>query len=278
MQIIASLPLLSEFEITRNGDNAYPPLHYLKKNIKKLSVFGRPGDSIPGIAKAIANNPGLECLDLSSGEWRYPRAMPDLHDYFTDSPHPPPHKLRHLGLSGIRLRLDERTIPLFRSLTSFEWVNINRTNNASAEDVWRTLKSEEEIRFSRLKTSSMNDSLLDFLSSSSSKGGMTDIRLEYLAEVNDEDSDRLARIFFQDVLPRHSDTLETLHINASYEGYWVQFFFLISFLWFKLTILFYIVLWETQRHLYLELHETQRAQSICTLASRSRTLKWRTYR
>jgi hypothetical protein len=173
---------------------------------------------IPRIAKAIANSPRLERLDISSNKWRIAETILHLHDVFTNiTPDSLPLKLRHLGVSGIHLRLDEFTISPLRSLTSFEWVNLMANNNSSAE-VWRKFKSEG-VQFSRLKTSSINDSLLDFLSSSQ---GMTDIRLVYVIGENDEDSDRLARIFFKDILPHHSDTLETLHINASDEGYWVS--------------------------------------------------------
>jgi hypothetical protein len=65
----------------------------------------------------------------------------------------------------------------------------------------------------------MNDDLLEFLSSFQ---GLTDLRLERITGNCDEDLNRLANIFFQVALPRHTHTLEVLDINPIYEGDWVS--------------------------------------------------------
>jgi hypothetical protein len=214
MQLITSLPLLSEFCITRTIDANYIPFGYIN-NIKKLSVHCLFQTSIPCMAKAIANSPGLEHLDISCGYWWAGAAIPYLNVLFPNiSPDSPPLKLRHLGANRFRLRLDDGIMPHFRSLTSLEWINPVIDDNKSAAEFWRVLKSER-MQLSTLKTSVMNDGLLEFLSSYQ---GMTNLRL---VRILNEDSDRFTRKLFQVVLPHHADTLEILHITALIEGDWV---------------------------------------------------------
>jgi hypothetical protein len=222
MRIIASLPLLSEF---RNSHATYEmihtPLNYLK-NLKKLSADGGgyEYDAIPEVAAVVASSPGLVHLDFSSE--RYFDA-PRLQGLFANlSPDSPPLKLQHLGVRYIHLSVDANAIPHFRSLTSLEWVNLYHVRRGdyceSSPVIWPMLASEG-IRLSKLKTTEMNDELLEYLSSFQ---GITDLHLEWVTGDDSEDSDRLARHFFQVVLPQHADTLKVLIIDAAFEDDWVS--------------------------------------------------------
>jgi hypothetical protein len=142
-----------------------------------------------------------------------------LQDLFAKiPPGSPPLKLQHLGVAGIYYGHDASIIPHLRSLTSLEWGGVSGEPYVS---IWQVLTSEG-IRLSRLKTSSINDDLLDYLSLSLCQG-MTDLRLKWETVRDDrEASNRLARRFFQVALPRHADTLKVLRIEAAFEGDWVR--------------------------------------------------------
>jgi hypothetical protein len=170
------------------------PLKYLK-NLKKLLVDGGEDeyDAIPEAAAAVANSPKLKHLDFSN--WIYFDA-PWLQGLFANIPtNSLPLKLQHLSVRYIHLSMDANTIPHLCSLTSLEWVNMYvlcSEYSMTSPAIWPMLASEG-IRLSRLKTTEMNDDLLDYLISFQ---GMEDHHLEWVTGDDNEDSERLARIFF----------------------------------------------------------------------------------
>ena len=223
IQTVASLPSLSEFTINYSyRSEQYTSLHHLK-NLTKLTVRSRCDNFrekiVPGIAQAIANSPDLKVLDVDSGQWGN-EGVTTLHDLFSDVESP--LKLQHLGLARIGVGLDASILRHLQSLTSLEWMStafMKDDNYAnSTEEVWHTLGTEG-IKLSRLETNLMSDGLLQYLSSYQ---GLRDLRLQRVSGNDDNDSDRLANIFFQEVLPRHANSLEIFHINAAFEGDWVS--------------------------------------------------------
>ena len=226
IETIASLPLLTEFTIKYSyRSEAYPSLHLLK-NLTKLSVHGRSDDFrgkiVTGVAQAIAGSPNIKHLDFDSDAWWGRGREHSLHDLFSNVSVDSTLKLQNLGLAGIRVGLDARTIRHLRSLTSLQWMRnvVIQDNNYvnSTEGLWHTLKTER-IQLAELKTDQMSDDLLQYLSSYE---GLRDLRLDRISGKDDDDSNRLADTFFQEVLPRHRGSLEILHIDAAYEGNWVS--------------------------------------------------------
>jgi hypothetical protein len=225
MRLLASLPLLSEFSFSLTTSNYQPLLNlpFLNhlKNLKELSVKVRDNNVIPGIATAIANSPELQQLDFSYKQHYGYGEVPRLQDLFANiRPDSPPLKLRNLGATDIRLSVDASIIPHPRSLTSLELTGTIEEDSSVA--IWQMLTSKG-ILLSRLVTNAMNDELLDYLSL---LHGMTELRLVCVMENNDnnDDSGRFARRFFQDVLPRQTDTLKVLYISAAHEDDWVGHF------------------------------------------------------
>ncbi|KAJ7139211.1 hypothetical protein C8R44DRAFT_867376 [Mycena epipterygia] len=87
---------------------------------------------------------------------------------------------------------------------------------ADWSEIW-TLLRNERIYLKDLATNVTCDDLLVYLASYS---GIERIHLQFRYSDSDIESDRLANIFFDTVLPRHATSLMQLSCLASYEGRW----------------------------------------------------------
>jgi hypothetical protein len=218
IQTVASLPSLSEFTIDYSFYyiDEIPTLH-LRKNLTKLTVHGsgdRFAKIVPGIAQTLARSPDIKHLEVHNHYSWLTRTA--LHDFFSDIPANTSLPLQHIGLSGIRMYPNASITRHLRGLTS---LFVDEKYAHSTKGIWQALQTEG-IQLAHLRTVDLNDALLQFLSSYQ---GLRDLRLDFVSGKDDDDSDRLAEIFFKDVLPQHADSLEILHIGAAYEGKWVSF-------------------------------------------------------
>ncbi|KAF7351544.1 hypothetical protein MSAN_01586800 [Mycena sanguinolenta] len=82
--------------------------------------------------------------------------------------------------------------------------------------VWCTLLSRaDHTRFSEITTNVVTEELFDCLSSYS---GLEKLKLEFPDGGSEDESNRLADIFFNTVLPRHAESLLELSCPAAYES------------------------------------------------------------
>jgi len=83
-------------------------------------------------------------------------------------------------------------------------------------DIWSTFTGSG-IQLEELVHNTTTTSLIDYLSTYS---GLKKLKLSVSPFLNGSSSDTAATRFFNDVLPRHFETLENLSLEAYYEGKW----------------------------------------------------------
>ena len=132
--------------------------------------------------------------------------------------------LRRLYLHDCFVRINKFTLPHLRQLTSLELICRQHgdldwgldCDYGHPRDIWSTFTGSG-IQLEELVHNTTNTSLLDYLSSYS---GLKKLELSVSPSTNASSSDETATRFFSDVLPRHLVTLESLNLDAYFEGEW----------------------------------------------------------
>ncbi|EDQ98499.1 uncharacterized protein LACBIDRAFT_335910 [Laccaria bicolor S238N-H82] len=133
--------------------------------------------------------------------------------------------ITHLNLSGLFVKLDATLIPHLRSLISLHLRNIFSTEDqasgnpgSSTENIWSSLRLEN-IHLQDIVTDDVQLALIEYLTSFS---GLRCLRLTYASRYTKSPptSDQLAIMFYERALQNHVRSLESLEIDAGYEGNW----------------------------------------------------------
>ncbi|KAF8193865.1 hypothetical protein K438DRAFT_1934668 [Mycena galopus ATCC 62051] len=126
------------------------------------------------------------------------------------------------GLRTLKLYASYGTPPtLYSELTSLAVNNhtlqtLHLLAPAPWSELWVTLRAQQ-IHLSDVATKNVTDEFLGYLGSYS---GLQRLTLQYPGAGSETESDRLADIFFDSVLPRHTDSLQYLTCAARFEGRW----------------------------------------------------------
>ncbi|KAF5347062.1 hypothetical protein D9758_011650 [Tetrapyrgos nigripes] len=154
----------------------------------------------PSVSKLYLDN-GSSCIGL----WA---RLNDILEEFLPLP-----ELRELTFGGWKISLTDKMCAQLRLLTSLELLHCTKFN----PDVWPFLQ-EEQIHLQRLGTDNVSDTLLDYLSSYSNK--LVHLSLTGPTWYSSQNYNDLADRFFNEVLPLHKETLESLEVLPTFEGRW----------------------------------------------------------
>ena len=123
----------------------------------------------------------------------------------------PSGRLRRLCLHDCFVHIDKFTLPHLRQLTSLELICVQYTPYPWSTFIGSGIQLEELVH------NTITDSLIDYLSSYS---GLKKLWLSVSPFMDTSPSDQAATRFFNNVLSRHVETLESLSVKAYYEGEW----------------------------------------------------------
>ena len=177
------------------------------------------------LSKLYASCPTLTSLAISDGSgYDFLTTKNSVDQIFLGcSKNTPASRLRRLCLHDCFVRIDKFTLPHLRQLTSLELLcgqhrdpDWGLDSCAHPRDIWSTFIGSG-IQLEELVHNTTTTSLIDYLSSYS---GLKKLKLSVSQFTNASSSDEAATRFFNDVLPRHVETLESLSLEAYYEGEW----------------------------------------------------------
>lgn len=201
-------------------------------------------DIFESLARAVAQNPGLTSIDVSSS-WRYHRVnhkFQSLHQLFKYYPTAaPPLRLRHLALKICLVRLDKITLPHLTHLTSLSLTLIEdpyvtrlpssfsahlqedsaimqerQRYGSRLDDIWKAL-IHAGVRLEAITVDAVPYPFLDYLASYS---GLKALQLTPGGFHEGTSSDSVARQFFDITLKSHTQSLQDLQIVSLFEGLW----------------------------------------------------------
>ncbi|KAL0574299.1 hypothetical protein V5O48_007657 [Marasmius crinis-equi] len=226
LESLGSLSSLVDFEIcpakgidSDNGNvpNAALPLQHLRNgSLQRLAItfYSKPDSDqlVPSLAMVLIHNPHIIHLELDMlANSRQRKELP-FQDLFQDVPGGSV-RLRSLLLRGWAIQVTPRVRPHFTALHSLEIL----AHYAKHEALWKSLSSSPPRSISRVSSGRICDEFLDFLESVSA---LEELELPYAGGDTLEESDRLARRFYQEVFPRHRSTLRKVNIFPPYTGMW----------------------------------------------------------
>ncbi len=132
-------------------------------------------------------------------------------------------RVRHLRLHGCFVHVNNFTLPHLRQLTSLELLCVEYTYSDEDQhsyvrphDIWSSFIGSG-IQLEELVHSTTTTSLIKYLSTYS---GLKKLKLLASPYTTRSSSDKVATRFFNNVLPRHFETLERLCLEAYFEGKW----------------------------------------------------------
>ena len=151
---------------------------------------------------------------------------PNFSDFLSETPGSAFLTITHLSLSGLFVGPDATFIPHLRCLISLHIKNIcsppdqasGNLGPSSAADVWSSLRLEN-IHLQEIVTDYVQLALINYLTSFS---GLRRLRLTQASwyRMSPLECDQLAIDFYGRALQNHVHSLESLEIDASYEGNW----------------------------------------------------------
>jgi len=177
------------------------------------------------LSKLYASCPTLTSLAISDGSGHHSLTKENSLDqiFLECSKDVLPGRLCRLCLRGCFVRIDNITLPHLRQLTSLELICTQRRYSAGEldyyggpRDIWSTFIGSG-IQLEELVHNTTTTPLFDYLSSYS---GLKKLELSVSPFADASSSDEAATRFFDDVLSRHLETLESLSLEACYEGEW----------------------------------------------------------
>ena len=168
------------------------------------------------------NQPRLKTLSIVNRRCYDIKNIQNLNDYLSETPDSAFLKITHLTLSGLVVKLDATLILHLRSLISLHIENIgdqaSGNPGSSSGNIWSSLRLEN-IHLQEIVTDEVQLTLIEYLTSFS---GLRCLRLTRASRytMTPLESDQLAITFYGRALQNHVHSLESLEIDARYEGKW----------------------------------------------------------
>ncbi|ESK84097.1 hypothetical protein Moror_11439 [Moniliophthora roreri MCA 2997] len=219
---IATLPLLSnlslEFVWNYHKPHASPlnlsPFHNLKSFSLKGSFRDLEENVLRPIRGLLKNNADLSTLSLDFTK-SSSSTEADLDQFITSwSPKVlAKANLKHLRLGLFQGTLTPSSLSHLRSLSSLELLDARMVVSAN---IWDALH-QEKIHLREIVVPAVNDSFLRYIGSYS---GIRKLHYHSVGAPIERADSTLADMFYEQVLPRHTDTLEDLAIHPRFEGRW----------------------------------------------------------
>ncbi|KAK1228693.1 hypothetical protein PQX77_008346 [Marasmius sp. AFHP31] len=174
-----------------------------------------PPEFVSSLAAVLTHNPHLTHLELDMEEQRHGEQL-SFRDLFQNVP-PETIHLHSLLLRGWSIEVTAQMRPHLNSLRSIQlpqsWPHVHPGH----EGLWKSLTTSPPSSLRHVSSGWVSDGLLDFLQSIS---GLDDLELGYAGGYTDQESDRLARRFYDDVLPQQRKSLKRLHVYPAFTGSW----------------------------------------------------------
>ncbi|KAG7090505.1 hypothetical protein E1B28_009618 [Marasmius oreades] len=220
IQSLASLPLLTELTIDQNNWREEPalnlPLHHFRHGtLQRLSIctsYQDRDEYLSSLSIVLAHNPSLRHLGLTDS-WQFPSTIPlTFNELFQRQSILRPLRLESLQLIRWHVQLTPEVIPHLRSLRSLEIPG----HGESYLTVWKTLQTEK-IHLRRISVSLPHAPLLDYLDTFTALEALIVSDAGWLTQ---KEADRLARRFYQVVLPKHKASLKELSILSGGPYIW----------------------------------------------------------
>ena len=172
------------------------------------------------------NQPKLKTLTIVNQRYyAHTNIQLNLNDFLSEIPDSAFLNITHLSLSRLFVKLDSTLIPHLRSLISLHIENIFSTKDqvsvnpgSSTGNIWSSLRLEN-IHLQEIVTDEVQLTLIEYLTSFS---GLRRLRLTRASRytMTPLESDQLAITFYGRALQNHVHSLESLEIDARYEGKW----------------------------------------------------------
>ncbi|KAL0071763.1 hypothetical protein AAF712_000685 [Marasmius tenuissimus] len=173
-----------------------------------------PTDFVSSLAAVLIHNPYLTHLELNMEE-QLEKQLP-----FRNLIQNVPPETIHPHFLLLRGWSIEVTPEMRHHLTSLHSLQLPRSWSRvqpSHEEFWKSLTIIVPPSLRYVSAGWVSDGLLDFLQSIP---GLDDLELGYAGGYTDQESDRLARRFYNDVLPQHRRSLRRLHVYPAFTGSW----------------------------------------------------------
>ena len=172
------------------------------------------------------NQPRLKTLSIVNRRfYAHTNIQLSLDDFLSEIPDSAFLNITHLSLSGLFVKLDATLILHLRSLISLHIENIFSTGDlvsgnpgSSTGNIWSSLRLEN-IHLQEIVTDDVQLTFIEYLTSFS---GLRRLRLTRASRytMTPLESDQLAITFYGRALQNHVHSLESLEIDARYEGKW----------------------------------------------------------
>jgi hypothetical protein len=173
------------------------------------------------------SQPKLKTLTITKSHRYYvDQNMPNFNDFLLEPSDSAFLNITHLSLRGLFVGLDATVIPHLRSLISLHLENVflprdqasgNPGTFKSSKNVWLSLRLEN-IHLQEIVTDDVQLALIEYLTSFS---GLQRLRLTQASLfLSPLASDQVAIEFYERALHNHVHSLESLEIDAGYEGNW----------------------------------------------------------
>ncbi|KAF8649395.1 hypothetical protein AX16_005836 [Volvariella volvacea WC 439] len=225
---LISLPRLRILSLSSSTDVLPLPKHLFISPLQSLTIasgmgyrFWKNPSTIPSISRFLAGCPRLEHLELhaiTDG----PNTNPPLLDSLLAEDFILP--LDSIRLTGFRVEFHPHTLQHFRSLTSFDMYQVPASmftkkcpNSYSDFDrIWSVFKSEK-IFLSELMVDAISHSLVDYLTAYS---GLAYLQIGDFSDMDLAVSNKFAKIFLDEVLPRHAESLQSCWVQTKWRSKW----------------------------------------------------------
>lgn len=252
---LRALPQLESLVLDATFLKIAAPVHRLH-NLHKIDVTTRHSSSnsffdetCRNVAKLLVRNSQITSLRIGAGGSNsgtiatYPTTS--LHSLFSEyPPDVPPLRLQQLVLENLFVKVDAITLPHLQSLKSLDLTYIvsppqlptdrgrgdshcsQKNDQATLEDqldvsstpsaIWDAL-GHSGIHLDDVSLTQMTASFLTYIEGYS---GLRKIFLSTSRTESGAPSDQFATRFWIKSLPKHAETLETLHVKAAHEESW----------------------------------------------------------
>jgi Leucine-rich repeat (LRR) protein len=224
LQAVARLPKLTELAVqTTYRCNIRVPLGSFS-NLSKLSVSYSRNDislfNISQVAVAIANSPQLRCLDVHYWGWSSPTSPPPtLSDLFAKLSPENPLYLEQLHLLDIDATMNELTLPHLTHLTSFKF-EVRELDFTTVQSVWDSLLANDVELSDVFIDGYVTPETISYLSSFS---GLKRLAMGNIITPPDMTLEIFKNRLFEEVLPKHINSLQELVIPNNHQ--WVKTLF-----------------------------------------------------
>ena len=222
--VIQSFPVLRYLHVDAQFLQ-FTPTFKAFTTLESISISALEASSLyTCLSKLYASCSTLTSIAISdkSGRRRFTKANSVDQIFLGCSKNVLPGCLRRLCLDDCFVHIDKFTLPHLRQLTSLELICLQHAWGGDhylyghPRDIWSSFVGSG-IQLQELVHNTTTNSMIDYLSSYS---GLKKLKLSASSFVDASSSDEAATRFFNEVLSRHVETLESLSLKAYYEGEW----------------------------------------------------------